>query len=198
MPRTEEANQRIRAEQHARILEAARKVFARKGMSATVDDVAVEAGVSHGLAYRYFSNKTALFSELVLTGLQASSVWLDTFAKAEAAPVQKIRQMVSGLVESRRNTPAHYQLLAQVLHDEAAPDDLRKQIAQRRQMMRDLLRRWIAEGQAAGEVAPGDPDQLARAVLAALDGLTAFPTADPAAYLAGFPDAEIILRMLKP
>ena len=66
MPRTEEAKQRIREEQRTRILEAARRVFARKGLTATVDDVAEEAEVSHGLAYRYFANKEAIFSEIVL------------------------------------------------------------------------------------------------------------------------------------
>ena len=74
MPRTEEAKQRIREEQRTQILEAARRVFARKGLVATVDDVAAEAGVSHGLAYRYFANKVALFHALVEQAMQVSPV----------------------------------------------------------------------------------------------------------------------------
>ncbi len=198
MPRTEEANRRIRSEQRERILEAARRVFARKGLSATVDDVAVEAGVSHGLAYRYFASKTALFSELVLEDLQDPTGWLDAFAESPAPALEKIRQMVTGFVESRRDAPERYQLLAQVLNDDSAPAGLREQIARRGQVVRSVLRGLIADGQAAGALAPGDPDQLARAVLATLEGLTAHPDPDPAAYRAGFPDADIILRMLKP
>ena len=65
MPRTPEANQRIREAQRAKILESARRVFARKGMDATITDIAAEAQMSLGLAYRYFADKEAIFSELV-------------------------------------------------------------------------------------------------------------------------------------
>src|SRR5258708_24544991 len=65
MPRTPEANQRIREAQRAKILESARSVFARKGMEATITDIAAEAQISLGLAYRYFADKEAIFSELV-------------------------------------------------------------------------------------------------------------------------------------
>src|SRR5512147_1914809 len=128
MPRTEEANQRIRAEQRSRILEAARRVFARKGLAAIVDDVALEAGVSHGLAYRYFTNKTALFSELVLQDLQSPAGWLEQFAEMRTTPMEKIRLMVTGFVESRRDHPEHYQLLSRALNDESAPGALREQV----------------------------------------------------------------------
>ena len=64
MPRTEEANRKIRDEQRSNILDAARKVFARKGSSATMAEVAEEAGVSDGLAYRYFPSKDAIFKDL--------------------------------------------------------------------------------------------------------------------------------------
>jgi AcrR family transcriptional regulator len=59
MPRTEEANQRIREAQRAKILEAAWNVFARHGLTATMADVAAAAEVSYGLVYRYFVNKEA-------------------------------------------------------------------------------------------------------------------------------------------
>jgi AcrR family transcriptional regulator len=65
MPRTPEANQRIREAQRAKILESARSVFARKGMETTITDIAAEAQISLGLAYRYFADKEAIFSELV-------------------------------------------------------------------------------------------------------------------------------------
>ncbi len=198
MPRTEEANQRKRNEQRTRILEAARRVFANKGLAATMDDVAAEAGISHGLAYRYFANKTSLFSELVIQDLQASPDWLDQFAKEQAAPMEKIRRMVTGLIESRRDYPERYQLLAQALYDEAAPIELREQIAKRGRMVRDVLRELIAAGQASGEVAPGNSNQLVRALFAALEGLTAWPIHNREAYRSDFPEAEILLRMLEP
>jgi hypothetical protein len=63
--------------------------------------------------------------------------------------------------------------------------------------VRAVLRRLIVAGQASSEIAPGDPDQLVRAILASLEGLTAWSASDPETYRADFPDAEIFLRMLK-
>jgi AcrR family transcriptional regulator len=198
MPRSRETNQRIREVQRENILQAARRVFSRKGLNATIDDVAAEAGISHGLAYAYFANKKALFAELVSEDLSAPAAWLEQFAESAGQPVDKIRQMVTGFVESRRENPEHYQFLAQVLNDESAPDDLREHLARRGQMVRGVLRKLIVAGQAAGEVAGGDPDQLVRAILAALEGLTAWYAAGRVDGLAAFSDAEILLRMIKP
>ena len=65
MPRTPAANAHIREAQRARILESARSVFARKGMETTISDIAAEARISLGLAYRYFASKEAILFALV-------------------------------------------------------------------------------------------------------------------------------------
>jgi len=52
MPRTEEAHQQEREASKRKILDAALAVFAKKGSRATMAEVADEAGVSQGLAYR--------------------------------------------------------------------------------------------------------------------------------------------------
>jgi AcrR family transcriptional regulator len=197
MPRTEEAKQRIREEQRTRILEAARRVFARKGLGATVDDVAAEAAVSHGLAYRYFANKEAIFSALVVQALQAPSAGLQRFLEMPGTPGERLALLVSGFVESRQH-PESYQLLDQVLSSEATPDELREVVHRRGQELQGVLRQLIVEGQATREVAAGDPDQLVRAIFACLDGLIRWATYDPEHYHEHFPDANIFLRMLKP
>ena len=197
MPRTEEAKQRIREEQRTKIQEAARRVFARKGLMATVDDVAAEAGVSHGLAYRYFANKEAIFSALVLQALQAPAARLQRVLEMPGTPGERLTFLVSGFVESRHH-PEPYQLLAQVLSSEAPPPDLRQAVHRRGQELQDVLRQLIVEGQGTGEVVAGDPDQLVRAIFACLDGLTRWTTYDPEHYHDHFPDASIFLRMLRP
>lgn len=51
------------SERHIRILDAAERVFARAGFHvATMQDVAVEAGMSPGNLYRYFSSKDAIIA----------------------------------------------------------------------------------------------------------------------------------------
>ncbi|MFC4947035.1 TetR/AcrR family transcriptional regulator [Pseudonocardia sp. GCM10023141] len=44
----------------ARLIAAAREVFAERGFGATLDDVAKHAGVGTGTAYRHFPNKQAI------------------------------------------------------------------------------------------------------------------------------------------
>jgi AcrR family transcriptional regulator len=53
------------ANNRERLLAAAHAVFAERGLSATLDDVAHHAGVGVGTAYRHFPNKQALASEVL-------------------------------------------------------------------------------------------------------------------------------------
>ncbi len=197
MPRSEEANQRLREEQREKILDAARKIFARKGTAATMADVAAEAGVSQGLAYRYFASKEAIVSSLVEQALQAPAADLQRIREIPGTPGQRLDFLLTGFIESRRH-PEAFQLLAQVLSSEETPDNLRELLHRRSQMLQEVLRQLIVEGQATGEVATGDPDQLVTAILASVDGLTRWATYYPEQYYEHFPDASIFLRMLKP
>jgi AcrR family transcriptional regulator len=198
MPRAKEANQRLREEQRGKILEAARRVFARKGMAATMDDVAAEAGVSHGLAYRYFANKEALFQALVEQALQSGPAILWAFDEALGTPGERLAVLITDLMESRRDHPEIYQLLEHVQSAETTPDSLRKLFLERGMTFRGVLRQLIVEGQATGEVAAGNPDQLVMAVAACLNGVTRLAWNGPEQFKEQCPDAEIILRMLKP
>src|SRR5215469_13844229 len=91
MPRTEEANQRIREEQRAKILEAALTVFAHKGMEATIAEVATAAEVSYGLVYRYFVSKEALLSELIEKVLRDSLKILEGALGLPGTPGERLR-----------------------------------------------------------------------------------------------------------
>ena len=47
-----------------RVMDAAREVFARHGFGATLDEVAVSAGLGIGTVYRHFPNKSAVIDAL--------------------------------------------------------------------------------------------------------------------------------------
>jgi AcrR family transcriptional regulator len=198
MPRTEAANQRLRDVQSEKILDAAKRVFARKGLAATMADIAAEAAVSHGLAYHYFTNKEALFQALVEHTLQERRAALQRFREIPVPPGERLDFLVTRLVENRRNHPEVAQLHEQVQNAEATPPDLREQAKQVNQAFADLLRQFIVGGQAEGSVVVADPDQLVTAVLAVLDGLTGLAASNPERFHQHFPDASIILAMLKP
>jgi AcrR family transcriptional regulator len=198
MPRTEEANQRLREAQRAKILDAARKVFAHKGWAATMADIAAAAEISQGLAYRYFANKEAIFNEVVTQAVQSGFSALQRILEMPGTPGERLEFLVSRVLESRRERLEFFQLIVQAFQDEATPDDLRDLLRRQSQTFQDVMRQLIVEGQATGEVADGDPDQLVLAVIACLNGLSSLALRRPEKFKNHFPEPRIIMRMLKP
>jgi AcrR family transcriptional regulator len=200
MPRTPEANQRIREAQRAKILESARSVFARKGMEATITDIAAEAHISLGLAYRYFADKEAIFSELVKQTVPDDSAGLQQLVQMPGTPRERLATLISSIVVARRQRePLEvHRLLNHALDAGAMPEEIRERLGKRYQMLLATMRQLIVEGQAEGSVVAGDPDQLVAVMSACLDGLTRWALRDPEQFHTYVPDAEIILRLFQP
>jgi AcrR family transcriptional regulator len=197
MPRTEEASQRLRETQRENILQGARKVFAQKGMSATMDDIAAAAAVSHGLAYRYFASKEEIFHELVKQILHTDPAGVRRLAEEAGTAWERLARLLSRLMESRHLFPEIYQLLDQIRRSERTPADLREQMNRQGEIFQESLRQLIIEGQAEGSVVAGDPDQLLMAVSIWLEGINRWKLLDPQRIDKHWPDVEIALRMLK-
>jgi AcrR family transcriptional regulator len=200
MPRTPEANQRIREAQRAKILESARSVFARKGMEATITDIAAEAQISLGLAYRYFADKEAIFSELVKQTVPDASAGFQKLVEMPGTPGERLAKLISSIVGARgqREPLEAHQLLHHALDADALPEEIRELLSKRYQMLLATMRQLIVEGQAEGSVAPGDPDQLVAVMSACLDGLTRWALRDPEQFRTYVPDAQIVLRLFQP
>jgi AcrR family transcriptional regulator len=197
VPRTEVANKRVRREARTRILAGARSAFARKGMAATMADVAASAGVSQGLPYRYFSDKDDLIRALVTEAVRQ--------ADAEGSPLElpgsaagRLRRLIASMAEARRSQPELFLLMEHVARDPATPRDLLDLILARGRAVAGTMRQLVTEAQTAGEAAPDDPDQLVIAIMACLDGLGRFTLAYPGQAAGHFPATQIITRMLQP
>lgn len=198
MPRTSQANQQIREDTTEKIMQAASRVFARKGMAAKMDEIAVEAGVSKGLAYHYFPSKEAIFIELVKQIIPPLDELRAKLEKMPGTPRDRLFRIVSTMIDRRRKDPEFYLLLNQAVADDSLPPEVMDGLKSQGLLMQDVLRRLIIEGQARGEFAKDDPNKLTRAVLACLDGLSRMPLPSPEQIEDGMPDASIILRMLSP
>ncbi len=198
MPRTAQANQRLRDAQRAKILDAARTVFAQQGLAATMADIAAAAHVSQGLAYRYFANKQALVNELLEQATQSRLAILQRIRELPGSPGKRLQVLVSKSLDNLHEHREFYQLTVQALHDAATPDHLRDLLRQQARTYHDVLRQLIIAGQATGEVATDDPDQLVLVITACLNGLSSLAMRNPAQFHEHFPEAGIILRMLKP
>lgn len=199
MPRTEEANQHIREEQRTKILTAARKVFAQKGRAATMADVAAEAGISQGLTYRYFTSKEEIFTILIKQATESGGGPAERIKQLKGTPAKRLALLISYILEDRRVNPGLPQLMSQVLNDDSTPNELKQLVMKNGKVIQDVMRQLIVEGQASGEIANDDPDQLMVALLACFDGLMKRATMlHPNDAKSHFPDAKIILRMLRP
>lgn len=93
-PRADAENERIREERRQLILDAAAKVFARWGYSATkMAEIAAAAGVSHGLVYHYFQSKKQIFAALVELAMKNGLEMTEEAAEQPGTPWERITGM---------------------------------------------------------------------------------------------------------
>jgi|SRR5258706_5252726 AcrR family transcriptional regulator len=196
-PRTEETNQHIREEQREHILKAARAVFARKGFTDTkMTDIATAAKVSYGLAYHYFANKEEIFTKLVESALKSSLELMQRARQQPGTAWDRLHWLSTEIIQGAQRRPEAFMVVLQALTNDTVPQEAREIAWQESQVSQDTLKQLIQEGQAAGQVVAGDPDQLVVAFSWCLTGLALdqsflnHPT--PA-----LPSADHILRILK-
>jgi AcrR family transcriptional regulator len=199
MPRSKEANEKLRKETTQKILDGAVAVFATKGNAATMADIAIKAGVSQGLAYHYFKSKEEIFAILVKQAAEAGGGPVDRIDQIKGTPGKRLALLVTYILEDYCQNSGMAQVMYNVLEDETAPSDLKGLVLRNGKAIQNIMRQLIVEGQATGEIVDEDPDQLMVALLACFNGLMKRATMlDPNDAKNHFPEAKIILRMLRP
>ncbi|HLI05103.1 MAG TPA: TetR/AcrR family transcriptional regulator [Ktedonobacteraceae bacterium] len=197
-PRTEETNQRIREEQRQHILHAARKLFAHRGLIATkMTDIANAADVSYGLAYHYFKNKEEIFTTLVERALDGTVSIMEQARSMPGTPLDRITWLGSQMLEGLKDQPDYTMLVLQTFTSEAVPQRLRERALEQSMAFLDTLRQLIVEGQEAGQIVAGNPDYLASAFSACMQGLAVGHTFYGSVYPV-YPDLNTIMHLLKP
>jgi len=198
MPRTEEANQRIRDERKRQIVHVAVRVFARQGVAATkMADIAAEGEMSQGLFYRYFSNKEEILVAIMERGMESTMRLGKEAMELPLGPVERLRWLVGQLVRGLWNSPEYGLVMQDVLTSQATPEVIREQGLKLALEFQSLLHRLIVEGQEAGEIArEDDAMELTVMIGACIEGLT---TARAYAYAPELvnPNTDIIMRLLK-
>jgi AcrR family transcriptional regulator len=141
-------------ERRTRVLEAARTCFGESGFAgATVDAIALRAGVSNGLLYQFFRGKDHLF-EVVLQ--EIISDWVRAMAPrpdATESAADTLAGMFRRSVEFCRNHP----LLPALIREDTALQLTRIQRAGRDRVQphRDFVRSVLERGVASGEFKVG-------------------------------------------
>jgi len=189
-------------DKRVRILDAAVRVFAKKGFHATrVSEVAKAAGVADGTIYLYFKSKDELLVSLFEDRVERLLAFLDSELPRLATSSEKLRRIIVlqlGLLEGERDLAEVVTVIirqsTKLMKEYAAPKFA---------AYLDAIARVIAEGQAAGELrADVAPHLAARAIFGALDGIAmtwALGKADRGGLVRASQQlAELVLRGLTP
>lgn len=163
-----------------RLLEAAVRVFARRGYyGATVDDIVAESGSSKGAFYFYFPSKEALFLSLV-----------EQFAQAMLADVQRAVEGHSGAqarvqaaLEAGIRICATHPELARVFLVEAV--GVNPEFERKRQELHTrfchLIQGYLDAAVDGDDIPPLDTEVAARATFGAVNEVVVHHLSDPEA-----------------
>ena len=142
------------------ILEASRRVFAKKGFDAAlVDDIAAEAGIAKGTVYLYFKSKADIYNAALQEDMAALALLKTQRVAAAATAYEKLRAYIAVAVEyceRRRDFFRIFLVESGKLACPArhSPKQQRELAAGQVTVLLDLLR----SAAASGEIHCPDPD----------------------------------------
>lgn len=193
-PLNEEQLQQIRDERREQIIEAALKVFARRGIIGTkMSMIATEAGISHGLLYHYFKSKDELFTTLVQLAMQESIAGIGNVYHLPGSPIEKIRTLTELILD--KDGQLYFMLIHQARTSDEVPEKAKQLIEQYSiKKYADLLEPLFIDGQNAGEFSAGNPRKLISCYLSVLSGLMTLNIHGDEDYQ--MPDIDILLRII--
>ncbi len=157
------------ADRPREILDAALTVFVEKGFAATrLDDVAVAAGISKGLLYRYFDNKAELFKEVIRQTLVTTIRDVGDRARASASAVAALdmflEQMIAIAIDARRSAIPKLVISESGSFPELAVFYLAEVIGPGLQQLAGLVGRGVE----SGELRKVNPELAAKSIIAPL------------------------------
>jgi AcrR family transcriptional regulator len=169
------------------LIEAAERLFAARGLSVTLDDIALEAGVNVATAYRHFANK----HELIAASLERKinqAVEMATEAAAADDPW-------AGLCQFLRRT-LEFMTANRALHDVFLPGQGAEWLGRLDEEMQPVLGGLIERGQKAGVVRAGLEPRDLGVILQMLATVSDIGSPDPGQLVARY--LEIVLAGLRP
>jgi len=147
-----------------RILQAAIKVFSRKGFhQVKVEEVAEEAGVGKGTVYDYFDNKDHLLQEAFRVSLEQ---YLEVFDRSLEAPLpfwQRIKEIINLHFAFLHN---HEEMSYFVMESYNRPlEEIREWLMEMRKERLEVVQRIMKKGIQEGEIREVDVEVASRMFL---------------------------------
>ncbi|MGD8168845.1 TetR/AcrR family transcriptional regulator [Herbiconiux sp. P16] len=166
------------------LLERAEMTIEAEGVeNLSLRQLARDLGVSHGAPGRHFRDKQALLDALAYDGFVAMNAQLDAAVTTPGPVAERLGAVARAYVAFAVEHRALLQVMYTTKHAPDASTRLQEIGHASLAKTTDLIR----AAQAAGEVAPGDPDRLALVAFAAVHGVATLATNQ---LLEGVPVAE--------
>ena len=164
-----------REEKKARILEAAIKVFARKGLSkTTISDIAAEADIGKGTVYEYFKSKDEVFSASFIFFMDKVEIILSKRLYRIHDPLKKLSAVFTAWADILDSEYVEYMEIvldfwAEGIRtkDEFVTVDLMNYYLEFRQTIQSLLDECVT----SRRIKPVDTNVVASLIIGGLDGL---------------------------
>ena len=147
------------------ILQSARELIAQGGFKdAQIQAIADRTGVSSGLVYRYFTNKSQVLIEILFEAITIEVDILNHIAAGELNATQKLHKAVTTFVRRAMNSPQ----LAYSLMFEPVDPEIEHARFRTKQMIKESIQEILAEGKASGEFVFEDLNTVALCVVGAM------------------------------
>jgi TetR/AcrR family fatty acid metabolism transcriptional regulator len=138
-------------EKRRQILDAAVRVFARKGFHATrVGDIAREAGVAHGLLYHYFDSKDQLLDTVFHDNWTVLVQRIRAVEESDETATDQLRYVAAILLRTWRHEP---DVVRVVVREIARSPEVQQRIGELVEPV-GSIRRIVERGQERGEFLP--------------------------------------------
>jgi AcrR family transcriptional regulator len=193
-PLNKEQLQQIKEERREEIKLAALKVFAKKGITGTkMSLIAEEAGVSVGLAYRYFKSKEELLQILVEELLDDAGEELDTTQSLPKTPIEQIRSLTQNMLDEESRYA--FMLIHQVRKADVVPEKIEQILAKNTPTaFYEKLLPIFEQGQKEGQIREGDTKQVIAWYFLVINSLLAEEEGDE---VYGIPSVDFLLQLIQ-
>jgi AcrR family transcriptional regulator len=156
------------------LLRAAEKTLETGGVqSISLRELSRELGVSQGAPRRHFAGKQALLDALALRGFEQFG---ETLGRAAGRRGQDFKARLTQMARAYVGFALKHPALLSLMYEAKQRPDAPRELLEASEKAFAHGPATFAEGQAAGEVVPGDPARLALVVLSALLGLVSIST----------------------